>query len=345
MMALFLSRLRPTPRLLLLPSRGLASDLAAAPSTSSSHFLTSESDASKHDHRHLGRLYPAPMELVTSDYGGLTDTQLKNVSLFPRTFTERCRKMDESRVLVRQPVIEVMEAVRAQDEAAEPRQSLRFVLWGKIGHGKSVCLGHLHHFFLSRPDFIVVNFKKLNNWFHRNWDIADSFYESDRIDHVGNSLVVLKQFAADNAGSDKLGSLKTHRCYKWTNREQTEEGEPLMSVVSVGVERPKFAADALGVLLRELRLHSSAGACRLAVLMDGVNCLFAETSLVVRDRPRWGFGPFTPAKVAQLVPMAEFTAVEQMKRLLGPEVTNTVVVTTVDKKQQINFYQGKPVLR
>ena len=102
MMTLFLSRLRPTPRLLLLlPSRGLASDLAAAPSTSSSHFLTSESDASKHDHRHLGRLYPAPMELVTSDYGGLTDTQLKNVSLFPRTFTERCRKMDESRVLVK----------------------------------------------------------------------------------------------------------------------------------------------------------------------------------------------------------------------------------------------------
>ena len=43
--------------------------------------------------------------------------------------------------------------------------------------------------------------------------------------------------------------------------------------------------------------------------------------------------------------MSEMNAKSQMLRLLQPDVKNAVVVASVDKKQQINFYQGKPVLR
>ena len=58
-----------------------------------------------------------------------------------------------------------------------------------------------------------------------------------------------------------------------------EAGSPLMSVVETGVTRPNFAADALGVLFKELRLHcQEAGApggdpeaCKVALVVDGMS--------------------------------------------------------------------------
>ena len=42
-------------------------------------------------------------------------------------------------------------------------------------------------------------------------------------------------------------------------REVTEEGSPLSEVISKGLDRPKFAADCLNVLMKELKLHCKEG--------------------------------------------------------------------------------------
>ena len=49
-------------------------------------------------------------------------------------------------------------------------------------------------------------------------------------------------------------------------------------------------------MLLSSRLHANEGNIRLGVIFDGINCLFAETSVIVRGRPKWTWGPFTPEK-------------------------------------------------
>ena len=52
-----------------------------------------------------------------------------------------------------------------------------------------------------------------------------------------------------------------------------------MSVIETGVTRPNFAADALGVLFKELRLHcqeaaapgGDPNACKVALVVDGMS--------------------------------------------------------------------------
>ncbi len=42
-------------------------------------------------------------------------------------------------------------------------------------------------------------------------------------------------------------------------REVTEEGCPISDVIHKGLDRPKFAADCLNVVMKELKLHCQDG--------------------------------------------------------------------------------------
>lgn len=42
-------------------------------------------------------------------------------------------------------------------------------------------------------------------------------------------------------------------------REFTSPGTPLTELITVGIERPKFAADCLNVLLQELKMNCQDG--------------------------------------------------------------------------------------
>ena len=66
-----------------------------------------------------------------------------------------------------------------------------------------------------------------------------------------------------------------------------------------------------------LLLTYTEGNCKIAILADGINQLFSETSLIVRDRPTWRWGSWTRTKVQGLVPMEDISAVTAIKKLLG----------------------------
>lgn len=51
-----------------------------------------------------------------------------------------------------------------------------------------------------------------------------------------------------------------------------------------GTTRARNATDAVGVVLKELRQQSAAGAFRLLVAVDGVNALWGRTTLAKEDR-------------------------------------------------------------
>ena len=69
-------------------------------------------------------------------------------------------------------------------------------------------------------------------------------------------------------------------------------GSPLMEVIDMGCERLAFAADALNIVIRELKLNCNDGNCKLMVVCDGVNSLFTEQTIVHKEKPEWKNGPY-----------------------------------------------------
>lgn len=85
------------------------------------------------------------------------------------------------------------------------------------------------------------------------------------IDHIVNSNIFLKNFRQANSVLLSNPQLVTHRDYTWSVREKTVAGSPLSEVLDIGCERLTFAADALNVLIRELKLNCNDGNCKLMV--------------------------------------------------------------------------------
>jgi hypothetical protein len=71
-------------------------------------------------------------------------------------------------------------------------------------------------------------------------------------------------------------------------RESTEEGAPLAEVIQTGLDRPRFSADCLNVLMKELKLNAQDGWNKhpIIVLIDGINGLFEERTGVSKILPR-----------------------------------------------------------
>ena len=182
----------------------------------------------------------------------------------------------------------------------------RIVLYGRNGCGKSVTLSHLTHYGHS-AGYITMTFSQIKKWITRYYETAASSYNPGQVDHIQNSNIFLKNFKQANFERLSDPRLVTHKVsaspcpplcdlilqdYTWSVREKTPAGSPLMEIIDVGCDRLAFAADAVNVLIRELKLNCSAGNCKLIVVCDGVNSLFAENTLVHREKREWKSGPY-----------------------------------------------------
>lgn len=55
----------------------------------------------------------------------------------------------------------------------------------------------------------------------------------------------------------------------------TEEGEPLLNVITHGINRARHSSDCLAVVLREIKLQASMGRVRPLVISNCVNALYS----------------------------------------------------------------------
>ena len=126
-------------------------------------------------------------------------------------------------------------------------------------------------------------------------------------------------------------------------------------MVEFGIERLNFSADALNVVLRELKLNSSNGNCKLMVIVDGVNVLFSPYTLLNKDHTTafkgvkggkearglsFGFRRVgqRPRRVTQearewmsnLARVDECSVLKNMKKLLKNDFSGAAVVASVD---------------
>lgn len=76
--------------------------------------------------------------------------------------------------------------------------------------------------------------------------------------------------------------MKVSKDYTWTQREITKCGEPLSNLIEFGMQRIKFACGVIDALVNELKAASTAGKCRMLVVIDGFNALIDDYT-AVRD--------------------------------------------------------------
>ncbi|NXR62591.1 RT29 protein, partial [Rhadina sibilatrix] len=231
-------------------------------------FHTSESDPAKHTEQHEGRLYNIPLEEVKAVFPhGL-----------PHRFQQQIQTFNEARVMVRRPALELLAYLKGTNLA---HPAVRYLIYGERGTGKTMTLCHAVHY-CWRQGWLVVHIPDAHLWVKNCKELLQSSYKKERLDQPLQASVWLKNFKSSNERF--LQEIKTQKRYLWGKQESTEEGRPLGEVVEQGLARVRSASDAVGVLLRELRLQSPRGSFRLLVAVDGVNALWGRTTLSKEDK-------------------------------------------------------------
>jgi len=307
---------------------------------------TTEVDPREHGMHHLGRHYsvnPSVPKLFGKEL--LPKENYNSPNYFgPRDWVDRCNKLQDTAIMVREPALQILHCLNNSDLA---RPANRYVLYGRPGCGKSLTLTHLTHWGHAKG-WVVLPLLNLRQWLVKPYDWAPSAHTAGAIDHINNANVFLRNFKAANPGV--LDTAVTHREYVWSAREKTPVGAPLAEVVDLGIERLNFAADAMNVVLRELRANASDGAIKLLVVVDGVNCLFSPYTLLNKDHTTRFLGRKGPRRRGQhprvetqeskewmsnLAKVDDCTVLKSIKRMLGRDYSGAAVVTSVDARAMV----------
>jgi len=293
------------------------------------YFRTEETNPAMHNTKHLGRIYTVDPEVPRLFGKELNPKENYHANNYfaPRQWTDRCKVLDETAIMVRKPAIQIINCIKNSDLN---KPAIRYLLYGRAGSGKSITLAHLTHFGYQEG-FITLTMSQIKKWLTRYYDVAPSTYTPGSIDHIANSNIFLRNFKQANIKLLSDPKLVTHRDYTWSVREKTLAGSPLLEVIEVGIERLPFAADALNVVIRELKLNCNEGNCKLMVVCDGVNSLFASTTLVHREKTEWKNGPYYPDGdwMRNVVKVDECSVLKNFKKLFSADYKNSVVVASV----------------
>ncbi|XP_074385522.1 small ribosomal subunit protein mS29 isoform X1 [Zonotrichia albicollis] len=291
----------PTARAALSSVPGPAVPAAVPAAAPAAIFHTGESDPAKHTEQHEGRLYPIPLEELRAVFPhGL-----------PRRFQQQVRTFNEARLMVRRPALEILGYLRGANLA---HPAVRYVIYGERGTGKTLTLCHVVHY-CCRQGWLLLHVPDAHLWVKNCKELFPSSYKKGRLDQPLQASLWLKNFKTSNERF--LDEIKTQKKYIWGKRESTEEGRPLREVVEQGLARARSASDAVGALLRELRLQGRRGPRPVLVAVDGANALWGRTTLSKEDK--------------SAVSPEELTLVHNLRKMLRNDWSGGAIVTTLSQ--------------
>jgi small subunit ribosomal protein S29 len=268
---------------------------------------TSTDDPSKLTREDVGKLYHIPLEATKA---------LAFEKILPSKFAKQVNTLDDCAILCRQQFLEVLNCLNV---VRKNLPSIRVVLWGKFGTGKTMTLAQTVHF-AQTQNWVIFNIRDVMEWTRRVKDVQSSTFKPGRIDLPEHSVVFLQHFKQQNQHIWKaLSELKTERIYEWTKAEKTAQDRPITEIVEMGIASPFVANDCIGALCRELRRHSTNGSIKLLVAMDGGNSLYGKTLVKKADR-------------SFAVP-DELSLIYQTKKFLKDDWTNGLVLMIADKRE------------
>uniref|UniRef100_A0A8D2GUN2 Small ribosomal subunit protein mS29 n=1 Tax=Urocitellus parryii TaxID=9999 RepID=A0A8D2GUN2_UROPR len=236
-------------------------------------FRTNESDPAKHGEQQEGQHYSIPLQ------------NLKTV--FPHGLMKLVKTFGEACLMIRKPALELMHYLKNTNFA---HPAVRYLFYGEKGTGKTLSLCHVIHF-CAKHDWLILHIPDAHLWVKNCWDLLQSTYNKQRFDQPLEASTWLKNFKTAN--EHFLSQIKVQEKYVWNKREITEKGNPLGEVIEQGLTRVRNTTDAVGIVMKELKMQSSLGMFRLLMAVDGINALWGRTTLKREDKT-----PIAPDKLA-----------------------------------------------
>ncbi|KRZ03226.1 28S ribosomal protein S29, mitochondrial [Trichinella zimbabwensis] len=240
----------------------------------------------------------------------------------PLGYLKQVDTFSECQFILRSQLLDLVNCMSCMNPTAPV---IRYVLFGKFGTGKTTTLCQALHWAYMN-DFIVCHVPFARKWIHNFKEVAVSTWKSGRIDMPLDAVAWLEVFKRRNEARITALGMKTSKDYVWGARDSTKCDEPLMSVVELGIARPKFATDCVGVLLKELKMNATNEKCKLFVSVDCVNSFFTVSRVKRADKT------FAEASCLSLV--------HAFKKMLKNDWNNGIVVVTVDSRQYL--YLDRP---
>uniref|UniRef100_A0A1I8AQD9 Small ribosomal subunit protein mS29 n=1 Tax=Steinernema glaseri TaxID=37863 RepID=A0A1I8AQD9_9BILA len=290
---------RSSPLLRVLPKLGRSVPIR--------HFRASTNDPSALTLNDVGKMYEVPM--VTADVLGFPKH-------LPSAYRKQLDTFNECVWMCRKPFLEVVNCLQA---VRQTHPSMRVVLWGKFGTGKSITLHQAIHYANSQ-NWVVFTIDSAMNLTRKADEIQMSSYKNGRIDCPTLAVGLLNLFKQQNRDQwKKLSELLTSKTYEWTKVDRTLEGKPITDIVEMGLSAPFMASDCVGALIRELKRHSSSGVVKLLVAIDNANSLYGKTLVKRADRT--------------YAPPDDLTLVHQVRKFFLNDWSNGATVMVADKKE------------
>lgn len=285
--------------MLLRSSRIFKSSLSALYSTAApelkiynEEFRTSETNPINHNQDHIGKYYSLDDAVKRKLFsnGGIPKKYEKQI----KTFNEAC-------IMIRPQTLEIKEYIERTDFA---RPTIRYVLYGEKGTGKSMSIAHLLHYGYLKG-YCLVHIPYAPDWFKRPKECGPSSIHEGMVDIPLDSAAWLVHFKAQNSELLNGLGLCVTKTYEWSKREQTQEGSSLLELIDHGINRAKYASDVIAALIEEIKLASTEGKIKTMVLIDGYNSFFYSTTRVFMDARKKQ--PVTPEKVMITAPFRSIT--------------------------------------
>lgn len=272
-----------------------------------------EDDPTKHVESHEGLFYQLPDSKNIAKIFGAT-------SPFDKETEKHYNILGHSPLMIRKPSLTAMDYIKNYNPNMP---NLRLLFYGDPGHGKTHVLAHLIHYLHSIQEHLIIHVREMKRFTIGAREVVESQSRQGRLDTPLGSAILLQQFRVQNAALlEKYNdTLVCSKSYKWSLREVTEAGEPLIKVAEHGVNRVNHASDCLAVLFKELTLAADEGKIKLATVIDNVNFLFHREAMKEIKHPD-----------LKQVLIDEITVARGLKKLITGTHKGSILLATCDNK-------------
>ncbi|CAH0753897.1 unnamed protein product [Bemisia tabaci] len=263
-------------------------------------------DPATHSENDIGKFYTVSIE---------DNKKLFSFYEFPAQFERNIKTFNESAFMIREPALEIINSLKTLDPT---KPILKFVIYGRFGEGKTMTFCHICHF-AHRAGWILCYVPTSTIWMRWSKEVTFSETKPESINIPLESAQWLRNFKIQNADLISKLDLRVRDKIVWSAREITEKDAPLMELVDHGINRVKYAADVVDVLIENIKLYSTEQRCRTLVAIDGFNGFFnPKSNLKAPDK--------TP------VPPLRVTIMQSLMKLTQADWSNGAAVLTVDTK-------------
>lgn len=219
----------------------------------------------------------------TTDPLGLTEDTVSKIycvpnketkEVFPRGLPQRFRTQIDcfknTCWILRAQTHDIISKLR--DGVEGQQNSNKFLIHGRDGGGKTICLDQVVHW-CWKAGWLVVHVPGVSFWAHSRRELRPSQLFPGTYDQPHEASIWLKNFRAVNA--KMLKHIKLSESRTWTKRERSEVGDDLWQVIDQGLRKPVIATDMVGVVIAEiLQEQARESGHKLLLAVDEVNGLF-----------------------------------------------------------------------